>query len=74
MARPVGVEPATFWSVVKRSVQLSYGRISLYQVLTYIIIEPYRMQPLKQKKLNFFSIFLFHLFYVLFYAFKQSVL
>ena len=27
MARPVGIEPATFWSVVKRSIQLSYGRI-----------------------------------------------
>ena len=26
MARPVGLEPATFWSVVKRSIQLSYGR------------------------------------------------
>ena len=27
MARPRGVEPLTFWSVVKRSIQLSYGRI-----------------------------------------------
>ena len=26
LARPVGLEPATFWSVVKRSIQLSYGR------------------------------------------------
>ena len=26
MARPVGVEPATFWSVVKCSIQLSYER------------------------------------------------
>ena len=27
MARPAGVEPTTFWSVVRRSIQLSYGRI-----------------------------------------------
>ncbi len=27
MARPIGVEPITSWSVVKRSIQLSYGRI-----------------------------------------------
>ena len=27
MARPAGIEPTTFWSVVKRSIQLSYGRI-----------------------------------------------
>jgi hypothetical protein len=27
MARPAGVEPATFWAVTKHSVQLSYGRI-----------------------------------------------
>ena len=27
MARPRGVEPLTFWSVVKRSIQLSYGRL-----------------------------------------------
>ena len=26
MARPAGVEPTTFWSVVRRSIQLSYGR------------------------------------------------
>ena len=28
MARPVGLEPATFWSVVKRSIQLIYERIT----------------------------------------------
>ncbi len=27
MARPKGLEPLTFWSVVKRSIQLIYGRI-----------------------------------------------
>ena len=27
MVRPVGVEPTTFWSVAKRSIQLSYERI-----------------------------------------------
>ena len=27
MVRPVGVEPTAFWSVAKRSIQLSYGRI-----------------------------------------------
>ena len=26
MVRPKGVEPLTFWSVVKRSIQLSYER------------------------------------------------
>ncbi len=25
--RPAGVEPATFWSVARRSIQLSYGRV-----------------------------------------------
>ena len=32
MARPIGVEPITFWSVVKRSIQLSYGRTFLIQL------------------------------------------
>ena len=27
-ARPEGVEPPTFWSVVRRSIQLSYGRLA----------------------------------------------
>ena len=27
MARPAEVESTTFWSVVRRSIQLSYGRI-----------------------------------------------
>ena len=27
--RPAGVEPATFWSVARRSIQLSYGRTKL---------------------------------------------
>ena len=41
MARPVGIEPATFWSVVKRSIQLSYGRVSRcsYQQCFVIITE-----------------------------------
>ena len=25
MVHPVGIEPATFWSVARRSIQLSYG-------------------------------------------------
>ncbi len=29
MVRPEGVEPATFWSVARRSIQLSYERTSL---------------------------------------------
>ena len=35
MARPRGVEPLTFWSVVKRSIQLSYGRIFFVVILSY---------------------------------------
>ena len=30
MTRPIGVEPITSWSVVKRSIQLSYGRKIIY--------------------------------------------
>ena len=41
MARPAGIEPTTFWSVVKRSIQLSYGRIfrCSYQQCFVIITE-----------------------------------
>ena len=35
MVRPVGVEPTAFWSVAKRSIQLSYGRISLDTMIVY---------------------------------------
>ena len=30
LVRPVGFEPAAFWSVVRRSIQLSYGRIFIF--------------------------------------------
>ena len=30
MVLPVGLEPATFWSVARRSIQLSYGSIFLH--------------------------------------------
>jgi hypothetical protein len=29
LVRPGGVEPPTFWSVAKRSIQLSYGRLNM---------------------------------------------
>ena len=38
MARPAGVEPTTFWSVVKRSIQLIYERI--YAVAVWTGLEP----------------------------------
>ena len=37
MVRPVGVEPTAFWSVAKRSIQLSYGRIICLDILDYIL-------------------------------------
>ena len=39
MARPVGVEPTTFWSVAKRSIQLSNGRTK-QEHIKYIIKSP----------------------------------
>ena len=29
LVRPPGVEPGTFWSVARRSIQLSYGRTQI---------------------------------------------
>ena len=49
MVRPVGVEPTAFWSVAKRSIQLSYGRIICIDILNYI---------LKNKKIQYFCMFL----------------
>lgn len=33
LARPKGVEPLTFWSVARHSIQLSYGRTAVEAIL-----------------------------------------
>ena len=39
MVRPKGVEPLTFWSVVKRSIQLSYERNNNQRYYIYKVHE-----------------------------------
>ena len=39
MVRPEGVEPSTFWSEARRSIQLSYERKSLINTVYNIINE-----------------------------------
>ena len=38
LVRPLGFEPRTSWSVAKRSIQLSYGRIILFFALKNILL------------------------------------
>ena len=40
MVRPTGIEPITFWSVAKRSIQLSYERINYQKMVAPSGIEP----------------------------------
>ena len=53
MVRPKGLEPQTFWSVARRSIQLSYGRTSsLAMLLIYTVIN--KNQTIKRKKTIFY--------------------
>lgn len=45
MARPIGVEPTTLWSVVRYSIQLSYRRI-------IVMVRVKGLEPLRPKTLD----------------------
>ena len=47
MVRPIGVEPITFWSVVKRSIQLIYERIT-YRMFNNLMVAPAGIEPATQ--------------------------
>ena len=55
MVRPEGLEPPTFWSVARRSIQLSYGRISFHLLAKrkYNKIKPENQEVLQSYYLTF---------------------
>ena len=70
MVHPVGIEPATFWSVARRSIQLSYG--CYLQKLSFTVDVINIHCPLKKsnEKLNFFRFFFVRRFSSTIFAIK----
>ena len=57
MVHPVGIEPATFWSVARRSIQLSYGCYLQELLFAVDVINIHHSLKKSNEKLIFFVFF-----------------